>query len=175
MGGPVAMLLARDHPAAVSGLVLCATSGSWTGARMRAVWRTMGLLRLGLGVFPVRGWDLLLAPVGVPEGPMRSWLAAELERGSTVDIAEAGRELGRFDAGPWAPGLRDRPCAVIVTARDRSVPPARQRELASALGARVLEVEADHLAVVANQAPFRAALLEALSGTRKPEPGRAVA
>ena len=41
MGGPIASLLARDHPRLVAGLVLGATSMDWSGRRMRTFWRTM--------------------------------------------------------------------------------------------------------------------------------------
>ena len=41
MGGPIASLLARDHPQLVAGLVLGATSMDWSGPRMKAFWRTM--------------------------------------------------------------------------------------------------------------------------------------
>ncbi len=162
MGGPVAQLMAHEHPSTVAGLVLCATTHDWSGPRMKWVWRSMGLLRLGLGLFPLRAWDLLLAPVGVPEGPRRSWLASELSRGSSMDIAEAGRELGRYDAQDWIGDLKV-PSAVVITSRDRSVPPELQRALAAALGAPTFEVGADHLAVVSHRAQFLAALLEALA------------
>jgi len=163
MGGPVAQLLARDHPALVSGLVCCATAQEWQGPVMNAFWRTMSGLRLGLGLFPLSAWEGLLRVTGAPPGPHRAWVAAELTRGASVDIAEAGRELSRYDAREWIEGLRAIPSAVVVTARDRSVPPRKQRELAAALGAQTFEVAADHTAVVTHQALFRAALLRALA------------
>lgn len=169
MGGPVAELMARDHPDTVSGLVLSATALHWHGVRMQLIWNAMGVLRLGLGAFPTKAWELLLKPMGTPPGTLKSWLAAEVTRGSSADIAEAGRELGRYDASSWIAGLRDIPSAVIVTARDRSVLPRRQRQLAERLGAEVSEIEADHLAVVTHQREFRRLLLEAVrtvSGAR---------
>ena len=172
MGGPVAQLMARAHRDTIRGLVLCATAQDWSGLRMDVFWRTMGLLRLGLGLFPVRAWEVLLKGSKVPAGDHRRWVAAELTRGSSVDIAEAGRELSRYDARPWIGALRDLPSAVVVTAQDRSVPPAKQRALAAALGARSFEIRADHMAVATHQAPFRALLLEALqavgAGAREP-------
>jgi len=51
---------------------------------------------------------------------------------------------------------------VIVTARDRSVPPSRQRDLAAGLGAGVSEIDADHLAALTHQREFRRLLLEAV-------------
>ena len=43
-----------------------------------------------------------------------------------VDIAEAGRELGRFDARPWLADVLV-PSAVVLTRRDKAVPPRWQR------------------------------------------------
>lgn len=163
MGGPVAQLMARDHPDTVRALVLCATARDWSGLRMDVLWRTMGLLRLWLGLFPVRAWEVMLRGTRLPAGAHRSWMAAELSRGSSVDIAEAGRELSRYDARPWIARLRGLPSAVIVTAEDRSVPPEKQRALAAALGARSFEIRADHMAVASQPGPFRALLLEALA------------
>lgn len=170
MGGPIACLMARHHRESVRGLVLCATSRDWKGKRMSVVWKTMGGLRLWLGLVPTQAWDLLLKSTRLPVGPHRTWVAAELSRGSSVDIAEAGRELSRYDGRPWIGDLRDVPAAVVVTARDRSVPPRKQRLLAEALGAAVHEIQADHMAVVSHQPKFRAVLLDALDsvGARDP-------
>ena len=55
----------------------------------------------------------------------------------------AGRALSRYDARPWA-GQLDIPAAMLITTRDRLVRPAKQRELAEALRAFVLEIDADH-------------------------------
>lgn len=166
MGGPVAELLARERPELVRGLVLCATAEDWQGPGMAAYWKTMAATRLLLGLFPVGAWELLLRGTQIEQGPYRTWISAELTRGSSVDIAEAGRALSRFDAGPWIEQLSRIPCAVVVTARDRSVPPAKQRRLAHKLGARAIEVEGDHLVVATRPERFRPALLEALETVR---------
>lgn len=172
MGGPIAQLMARDHPAQIRGMVLCATAQEWKGKAMSVFWKTMGFTRLWLGLFPIRAWDLMLKGARVPAGGHREWLAAELTRGSSVDIAEAGRELSRYDARPWLMDVADLPSAVVVTAKDRSVPPRKQRALAEALGARTFELKADHMAVVSHPAPFRAALLQALDAVGASEQQR---
>ena len=61
MGGPIAALLARDHPQWVSGLVLGATAMDWSGRRMRTFWRTMAVLRLAMGVAPGVALDRVVA------------------------------------------------------------------------------------------------------------------
>ena len=67
---------------------------------MKRFWRRMAALRLVLGVAPNASWRRGLRLVGFPDSPRTTWVAAELTRGSASDIAEAGRELGRYDGGP---------------------------------------------------------------------------
>jgi 3-oxoadipate enol-lactonase len=166
MGGPIAQLLARDHPEAVDALVLCATSQDWQDWYLKGYWRSMALVRLWLGLFPTRIWDWLLKLGRIPRGVARDWVAAELSRGSSVDLAEAGRELSRHDARPWIATLRHLPSAVVVTTRDRSVLPRKQRKLAKVLGAATFEVRGDHFAVAQQPRAFSEALLGALDAVR---------
>lgn len=87
----------------------------------------------------------------------------ELQRGNAEDLAEAGRELGRFDSRGWIGGV-DVPTAVLVTTQDRMVPPSAQLELASHLhDPLVIEIAGDHDATVAMPTEFNAALLVAIS------------
>ena len=167
MGGPIASLLARHHPQLVAGLVLGATSMNWSGRRMKTFWRAMAALRLALGLAPERLWQRALEAGGFPESPTTTWVAAELSRGSSIDIAEAGRELGRYDSTSWIAGL-DTPAAVIVTTEDTAVPPAKQRALAAAMQAPVYEVHGNHGAVIVKADEFNAQLLAALDGVRDP-------
>jgi pimeloyl-ACP methyl ester carboxylesterase len=162
MGGPIAQLLARDHPEAVEALVLCATASDWQDWYLKGYWRSMAVVRLWLGLFPTRVWHWLLATARIPPGVQRDWVAAELSRGSSVDLAEAGRELSRYDARPWIGELRRLRSAVVLTTRDRSVLPRKQRKLAAALGAPTFEVRGDHFAVASQPEAFAGALLGAL-------------
>jgi pimeloyl-ACP methyl ester carboxylesterase len=160
MGGPIATLMARDHADTVSGLVLGATAREWTEPGMKMLWRSMGVLRLALNLFPLESWRWGLRRAGFPNSPVTSWVAAELSRGSGRDLAEAGRELGRFDSRPWIERL-DVPAAVIVTTRDSAVPPRKQYELARSLSAPVFEIDCDHAGVTVKGAEFARVLLEA--------------
>jgi 3-oxoadipate enol-lactonase len=114
------------------------------------------------GLFPNAAWRAGLRAIGLPDSAGTTWAAAELSRGSARDIAEAGRELGRYDGRPWLGMLRV-PRAVIVPVRDTLVPVRKQHELAVVLGVRPLEVPGSHVAITTHPEPFVAALLGALS------------
>lgn len=161
MGGPIAALMARDHPDTVAALVECATAREWKDPRMKMLWGGMGLLRVVLGAFPHQSWRWGLRRAGFPDSPITTWVAAELSRGSARDIAEAGRELGRFDSRTWL-GRLDLPAAVVVTTRDSAVPPRKQYELAESLHAPTFEIDCDHSGVTVKGEEFCRVLLRAL-------------
>ena len=160
MGGPVTQLLAQRHPERVAGFVLCATALHWNDPRTKAFWHTMGGLRLVLGLFPQGAWRAGMRLAGAPSRES-NWVASELSRGSARDLAEAGRELGRFDSSGWA-GELTQPRAVVVMRRDRLVPPHKQRALAAALGVEPLVLNADHDACSTMPAQFVRTLLRGL-------------
>jgi 3-oxoadipate enol-lactonase len=148
MGGPVGMLLARRHPGAVSALVMQATALEWRRtARERMVWRLLSVLELGLRLGTGAGFVERVLRQAIDEAPelevYRPWLAAEFRRGLARELADAGRALSRYDAQPWA-GELGLPATMLITTSDRLVHPAKQRELAEALHAYVIEIDADH-------------------------------
>ncbi len=179
MGGPITQLLWQRHPDLVAGVVMCATASNFRyGPIGGAHWRLMALYQVGLRLLP-RAWmeRALLAQISgtapvrlirtvgeeVSEiRPLLPWVVGEVERGDVEDLAEAGRELGRFDSRSWL-GAMDRPSAVIVTTQDRLIPPTTQLELASLLpDVMVSEVEGDHDAPAAVPGAFNAALLKSV-------------
>jgi len=119
------------------------------------------VLRLALNVFPLASWTWALRRAGFPDNDNTAWVAAELSRGSARDLAEAGRELGRFDGRPWI-GRLNVPAAVIVTTSDTAVPPRKQYELAECLSAPVFEIDCDHAGVTVKGAEFARVLLRAI-------------
>jgi pimeloyl-ACP methyl ester carboxylesterase len=165
MGGAIAQLLARDHPHAVSGLILSATAQHWQDPRLRHYWRVMGPLSLALAVAPRLSWRCAMAYAGIPRSPRTAWMTAEMIRHSARDVGEAGLELGRFDSRPWLSGLM-LPSAVIVTSKDEAVAPSKQRELASALGAALFEAPINHIEIAARPEAYNPVLLEALAAVR---------
>jgi pimeloyl-ACP methyl ester carboxylesterase len=168
MGGAIGQLLARDHPDVVSGLVLSGTAQHWQDPQTRRVWRAMALMGMTLAVAPRASWRWGFKRVGLPNNQQTAWLHSEMMRHSASDLAEAGRELGRFDSRPWL-GSVDVPVAVVITTRDDAVPVPKQRELAAASSARVFEAPIRHLGIVAQASEYNPALLAALESLREGE------
>jgi pimeloyl-ACP methyl ester carboxylesterase len=166
MGGAIGQVLANDHPGVVSGLVLSGTAQHWQDRRARSYWRTMGPLSLALALAPRATWRLGLRYAGLRESPRTAWILAELIRHSATDIAEAGRELGRFDSRPWLSAL-EVPSAVVVTTKDSAVSPSKQRELAAALRAPIFEAPIDHVEITARPEAYNPALLQAIAWVRE--------
>jgi 3-oxoadipate enol-lactonase len=176
MGGPVSMHLARRHPQLVSAMVVQATALEWRATRMeRLRWKTIRLVGpvlrswawprwLRFGIVRLLGADHELSEF-VP------WLEAEMRRSDTLAVVQAGRALSRHDARPWVHEL-SKPAGSLITANDRLVLPRKQRQLAKALNAHVVEIQADHIAAWQVPAEFSAAtlaLVDHLTG-RQPSP-----
>ncbi len=150
MGGPISLLLTQRHPELVKAIVVQATALEWRAKWWeRLKWHTIHLIGpvLRSAVFPrwMRwGMRRLLGP-NHPLEQYVPWLACELQRNDTFNIVQAGQSLGRYDARVFAAALR-KPAASLITTRDRLVKPRKQRALADALDAYVVELADDHLA-----------------------------
>jgi 3-oxoadipate enol-lactonase len=167
MGGMVAQLVYRRHAALVSGLVLCSTECEVRGTpaeqlaalaapAMAAALQWNPVLHLvGAEVF---GTALL---GGVADPATGRWARAQLSRTTLATAVSAIRAVSEFTSARWI-GQVAVPTAVVITTRDRVVPPARQLELARAVpGASVHLVEAGHGACINAPDLFARALLEA--------------
>ena len=76
------------------------------------------------------------------------WARAQLRRTTLAAAVSAIHAVGAFTADSRISHI-DVPTAVVITARDRIVPPGRQLELARAIpGASVHHVDADHGACI---------------------------
>ncbi len=159
MGGPVGLLLARRHPGTVAALVMQATALEVRGtARERLVWRPLlSVFELSLRLGAGGGFAERVLRQAIEEQPglgrYRPWLAAEFRRGLTPELADAARAVSRYDARPWA-GQLGLPTAMLITTRDQVVHPSKQRELADALQAQVIEIDADHDLPLVNGAEY---------------------
>ena len=169
LGVAVSLLVAQRHPELVSGLVLSGGALHWTGLFRQVLIRRAGwdgaLQRLSDG----RWLGHRLADRAERENPeigaWRTWMCAELERGHPGALRSLGKDLGRFDARPWASGLNV-PAEVIVTKQDKLVKADRQRALAAAVGAHVTEIDADHDAPARSAKVFVPALVAAIDRLR---------
>ncbi len=161
MGGAIAQLMARDHRDLLSGVVLSGTCQHFQDPETVKLWRWMGAFGLGVKLAPKTVFAVGFRRSGIPLNEETAWWMSELLRHSGRDVAEAGRELGRFDSRPWL-GSVQVPAAMVLTARDSAVSPAKQHELAAAVKASVFEVALDHLELVSRDAEFNPALLSAL-------------
>jgi 3-oxoadipate enol-lactonase len=161
MGGAIAQLVARDHPDVASGIVLSGTAQHWQEAESKRVWRAMGAFGLLLSVAPRLSFQAGFKRAGLTDPDRTAWALGELMRHSARDVAEAGRELGRFDSRAWLSSVGV-PAAVVVTSNDSAVSPRKQRELADALGANVFEAAIDHLEVVTRGDVYNQPLLDAI-------------
>jgi pimeloyl-ACP methyl ester carboxylesterase len=164
MGGPISLLLARRHPQMVRGMVVEATALEWRGKWYeRMEWKSVHILGFLLRsrVYP-RWIRIGIRRLLGPEHPMLQyvpWVAAEVHRTDAAAIVHAGQSLSRYDATSWA-GQIGVPAASLITTRDRLVWPRKQRALANALNARVVEIADDHLCSWTSPDEFAKATLQ---------------
>jgi len=140
MGGAIAQLLCRRHPQTVDGLVLCATGATFHGTnreRLLAAAATGGSLVAGFA--PIR--RAIITATSVLRGCRRvAGRGREHPAGHDwTQIAEAGREICRFDSRPWLSALSV-PTAVLATSADDVVPHHRQIDLANAIPHATLRI-----------------------------------
>ena len=164
MGGPLSMLLTRSHPELVRGMVLQATALEWKSHWIERVrWKTVHLFGpyLRSHVYPrsMRWGIKRLLGSNHPTARYVPWLASELRRHDSFSMVQAGQSLSRYDAREWASSL-GKPAASLVTTRDRLVKPRKQRALADALNAIVVELPDDHLSAWTSPDAFAKASVE---------------
>jgi 3-oxoadipate enol-lactonase len=168
MGGVIAQLMARDHPDVMSGLVLSGTCQHFQDRETRRIWKWMGVVGVSLGLAPRQFYRASFRSAKIRLDERTAWWLSELMRHEARDVAEAGRELGRFDSRPWLASMRRPPTAMVLTGRDQMVSPAKQRELAQAAGATVFEVAIDHLEVTDRAETYNPALISAVAAVTAP-------
>jgi pimeloyl-ACP methyl ester carboxylesterase len=163
MGGPIASLAWRRYPRRVDGLVLCATARHFVPRGFTGLARaTMPLaVRATRMASPVAFAVMLRRMTSrIGNSTLRARVEEELSGHDPTTIVQAAEALTHFSSHDWI-GEVDVPAAVVVTTRDRLVPPGRQRKLAAAIpGARIFEVQDDHDACV-HRGGFAEALLHA--------------
>jgi 3-oxoadipate enol-lactonase len=165
MGGAIATLLWRRHPARVAGLVLCASACRFnvTG---REHLRFLGLRAASFvaRLFPERiSRDVAMAVFRHLYGDdgFQRWVQQEIAEHSWPRVLDLGAALGRFDGRAWT-GEVDVPAASVVTTADTYIPPARQYRLAARTGAARYEIDGDHAVCLSDGPRFAETLLAAV-------------
>lgn len=158
MGGPIAMLLTRQHPDLVRGIVVQATAMEWSATlRERVMWKLLPVMGAAM-----RSWTQpyvlrkAIERMLVDDAPLaqhRDWIIGETARSDARVVIEAGKALSRYDARPWASELGV-PAGSLISTGDRLVKPRKQRALAAALAAQVVEVPMDHLDALDERSGF---------------------
>ena len=163
MGGPISALVALRHPELVRGIVVQATALEWRARWWeRWQWKTVHLLGFILRTrsYPrMMRWTIRrLLGEGHELAKYVPWFTAELRRNDSFHIVQAGQSLSRYDAREFVRTL-GKPAASLITTRDRLVWPSKQRQLAEALDAFVIELRDDHLASMTSGEEFAEATL----------------
>lgn len=166
MGGPIAQLTWHRHRSRVAGLVLCATSRNFRGRPgERILFGTLAgvvpAARLTTGNMRRRVTERVMAGRVPIDDALALWVRDEFSRSDPAKVMEAAAALGSFSSHAWI-GQIDVPTAVVITERDRLVPPHRQHKLADVIpGAVVVPVQGDHGVCVDDPQLFVAALMRA--------------
>jgi pimeloyl-ACP methyl ester carboxylesterase len=171
MGGATAQVLWHRHAERVAGLVLCSTAARWRGHLGERAFYTVlpAVNKLFLSSVPER---VRLHAEGLPEVPLDSphlgaWALAELRSTSPWVLPHVMAELGRFDARPWIGGVAV-PTGMVITARDRAIPTARQRQLAELLpDAYVREAPGGHASLVFDRENWTPVFLEVVAAVAR--------
>ena len=171
MGGVIAQRAWRQHPDAVGGLVLAATTDHFRTKGTERVFHqgmewSMGGLRTLSRSKVVRTTARRTAEA-LDVGPTDTgqWALDQWRSTSPWAVAAAVAALGRHHSTPWLTQI-DVPTAVVVTARDRVIPPERQRSIAARIpGATTHEADCGHSGCVMNADAFLPAFLQAVNTT----------
>jgi 3-oxoadipate enol-lactonase len=165
MGGPIAQLMWRRHPARVAGLVLCATAPYFAGKREERL-SFVGLTGLAAlaRVMPVGARTWITEQLYL-QRKTSQWEPWAVQQASTHDwrmVLEAGRAIGSYSASEWVSSI-DVPTSLVITMRDRVVPVRRQvRHFEWIPGAEAFRIDAAHDAAVSSAEQFVTTLLRSL-------------
>ena len=166
MGGPISLHLAHRHPDLVTGMVLQATAMEWRATRRdRLTWLFQSAVSpLLRNVTTPRVLNVALNRTMHPDSHVTKyipWMIGEIRRNDGWIVSRAGRALATYDARDWA-GTLGLPAAYLLTTKDQLVTVPRQRELAAAMKADVVEIDGDHFVTLGKPAEYSAATAEAV-------------
>lgn len=171
MGSIVAQRLWRQHPDAVGGLVLCATTDHFRSNPPEIAFHAQMELMMGI-LHSVARSKMLGSAAKATAGALRiettdvgQWALGEFRSTNPWAVGQAVASLGRFHSTPWLPQI-DVPTAVVVTTRDHVLPPSRQFKVASLIpNATVHEAACGHAGCVLQAEAFVPPFLQAVNTT----------
>lgn len=171
MGSIVAQRVWRQHPDAIGGLVLAATTDYFRAKGPAAAFH--GWFELWMGLLHSIARSRVLtrrlrrsngAAAGEPRD-IRAWALEEFRSTSPWAVGQAIASLGRFHSTPWLPKV-DVPTAVVVTTKDKVLVPSRQRYVASLIPqATVHDAPVGHAGCVLEADAFVPVFLQAVNTT----------
>lgn len=171
MGSIVAQRLWRQHPDAVGGLVLCATTDHFRSNTPTVLFHAHTELLMGILHSVARSKMLSRAAkatadaLRIEQTDMGQWALAEFRSTSPWAVGQAVASLGRFHSTPWLQHV-DIPTAVVVTSEDKVLPPAQQRKVAALIpNSTVHEAPCGHAGCVLQAAAFSPHFLQAVNTT----------
>lgn len=167
MGSMVAQRVWRQHPKAIEGLVLAATTDHfrrtpWEHGFHAGMGVTMqGLRSLSHSRTLTHAARRTAEALDIAPNDTHEWALREMRRTSPWAVGQALAALGRHHSRPWLSEI-DVPTAVVVTCQDKVIPPSRQIALARRIrGATIHDIPAGHAACVLQAEIFVPAFVEA--------------
>ena len=177
MGSVIAQRVWRQHPDVVGGLILAASTAHFrTNGRERIFHAGM---ELGMGLSATlsrssvvrRASSAAVDAIDADSSDTARWAMKQWRASSPWAVGQAVASLGRHHSKRWLSQI-DVPTAVVVTTKDRVIPPDRQRDIAERIPrATVHEAACGHAGCVLEHQAFVPALLEAAHAvaTRMPQ------
>lgn len=171
MGGLVAQLLWRRHPARIGGLVLCASSRNFRGtvAERVASLLTQAVTfaaRMNPFVYVLGAGMLAPGLLNGLYGESLQFALTEMNQTSMTTVAAAVVAVSEFTSHDWI-GEVDVPVSVLITTNDTIVPTARQHRLAESIPhATVITIDGDHGVCLRDPELFSQKLLQACLAVR---------
>ncbi len=169
MGSIITQRVWRQHPDRIGGLVLAATTDHFRTKGSERVFHQG--MEVGMGALRTLSRSKTISAAGrmatdlLDPTDMHEWALAQWRSTSPWAVAQAVAALGRHHSTPWLSRI-DVPTAVVVTTRDRVLPPARQRAIAARIpGATVHEAPCGHAGCVLQADAFVPAFVEAVDTT----------
>ena len=154
LGSIVAQRVWRQHPDKIDGLVLCATTDRFRSTVAERTFHTtmgvaMGATRgLSRSRTAVRAARTAVTALDLRPTDLHDWALAEFRSTSPWAVGQAVAALGRHHSRPWL-GRIDVPTAVVVTLKDKVLPPDNQMALARRIpGATIHDIPAGHASCV---------------------------